>query len=156
MMPENKYIYDAICVQYSKKEQAMTSFKQVLDTNQHQYTKDDVLNRYLANISNPVDPIFVAKTKYQRAIVPYIYPSTYQKDLFQCLKVNVTAGFFTTDQSWVHKLHQGTGISEMVASGVKTLYNAINPEYLNPEGTGFVNYIKSYKFKTGNNIIIDK
>ena len=156
MMPENKHIYDAISTTISKKEQAMASFKQVLDANQHQYTKDDVLKRYLANISNPVDPLFVAKSKYQRAIVPYIYPTTYKKDLFQCFKVNITAGFFTTDQSWVHKLHRGTGISEMVASGVKTLYNAINPEYLNPHGTGFVHYIKSYKFRTGNNTIIDK
>ena len=90
---------------------------------------------------------------YQRTIVPFIYPTTYTKDLFQCQKVDADAGFFTKDQAWVHALHKDTRVSDMVLSGVKQLYNSISPKYLNINGTGFVNYFKLYKYGNINDYI---
>jgi hypothetical protein len=86
------------------------------------------------------------RSVYQRSIVPFIYPSTYTKDLFQCQKIEITEGFFTRDQDWVHILHSGTRISDMLLAGTKMLYNSISPKYLNYKGTGFKSIIKVYKF----------
>jgi len=85
---------------------------------------------------------------YQRAIVPYIYPSTYTKNLWQSQKIDIKEGFFTRDQDWVHVLHPDTKISQMILAGTKMMYDTIKPAYLNYKGTGFNNINKLYKIGT--------
>jgi hypothetical protein len=110
-------------------------------------TKEKVLEHFLpTNNTSDKTLKFSSKTIYQRAIVPFIYPTTYEKDLFQCQKVNADAGFFTRDQAWLYEQHSNTRISEMVLHGVVSLYNSINPKYLNINGTGFINNYQVYKF----------
>ena len=89
---------------------------------------------------------FEGRSQYEREIIPFIYPTTYSKTLFQCQKVDVDAGFFTRDQQWVHKLHGNTRVSEMIMSGIKALYSSIPEQYLNVNGTGFTYSFKAYKF----------
>lgn len=110
-------------------------------------TKDDILKEYMPG-NGKLDSTtkFTGKSIFQRTIVPFIYPTTYTKDLFQCQKVDSDAGFFTTDQNWVHELHKNTRISDMILAGVKMLYSSISPKYLNINGTGFTNYYKLYKY----------
>jgi len=110
-------------------------------------SKDEIFKKCMAYLKDDTKiPALSTKTLYQRAIVPLIYPSTYTEDLYQCVKVNADAGFFTRDQAWLHKLHENTRYSEMVLSATTALYKSISPRYLNVSGTGFVNYFKSYTF----------
>jgi hypothetical protein len=81
----------------------------------------------------------------RKKIIPYIYPSTYTKNLWQSQKIEITEGFFTRDQDWVHVLHHNSRFSQILLSGTKMLYNSINPRYLNTKGTGFKNINKLYK-----------
>lgn len=109
-------------------------------------SKTEILKKFTPTSTTTPLLKFSNKTIYQRSIVPFIYPTTYSKHLFQCQKVDADAGFFTKDQAWVHVLHKNTKVSEMVLSGVNQLYNSITPKYLNINGTGFVNYYKIYKY----------
>lgn len=118
-----------------------------LSNNQTPLTKNEILSRYMpAKHSTSYTLEFSTKSAYQRSVVPFIYPSTYTKDIFQCQKVDSDAGFFTRDQLWVHVLHEQTKLSDMIKSGIKTLYNSIPEKYLNVNGTGFINHFKIYKF----------
>lgn len=148
-LPQYKYIQEYL--RPRAKSIASGSFTDVLNkqvaSNQIPLTKDEILNRYLPSKNSLSYTLeFSTKSAYQRAVVPFIYPSTYTKDLFQCQKVDSDAGFFTRDQLWVHVLHDQTRISDMIKSGIKTLYNSIPEKYLNINGTGFVNHFKIYTF----------
>lgn len=152
-LPENKYIYDILSSGTQRSDIiATSSFQDAVEyqikNNIVPTSKDEILKKYLhlSKGSTNKNIPFSSKTVFQRAIVPFIYPTTYTEGLYQCLKVNADAGFFTQDQAWLHKLHGDTRISEMVISGTKALYNSISPKYLNANGTGFVNYYKSYTF----------
>ena len=119
--------------------------------------KNEVFNKYINLKSHLIsqDKYTASyRTIYQRSIVPYIYPTTYKKDLWQASKLDLTEGFFARSQDWVHILHKGTRISEMVISGSRMLYNSINPKYLNFKGTGFIPIFKSYKFGNVNSDIM--
>ena len=155
-LPENRFILDSLTGTATQRLVGNISLEQRIDyqvkNNLNVISKDAVLNHYLQpDVMFKNDDAWTQKSIYQRMIVPYIYPSTYTKDLYQCQKVNADAGFFTTDQSWVHKLHKGTRISDLVISGIKTLHNAISPRYLNMNGTGFLNYFNSYTIGHVNN-----
>lgn len=110
-------------------------------------TKEDILKKYLAEKKHQqvLTDITSDRTRYQRAIAPFIYPSTLPKNLWQSQKIDIMEGFFTRDQDWVHLLHPNSRISDIVLAGTKTLYNSINPAYLNPKGTGFQSVLKRYK-----------
>lgn len=110
--------------------------------------KQDILKTFIKNKKNYyiLENYDSYRTIYQRNIVPYIYPTTYDENLFQCQKVDVMEGFFTRDQDWLHVLHWGTKMSEMVLEGSKSLYKSILPKYLNYKGTGFPPMRKIYKF----------
>jgi hypothetical protein len=148
-LPENQHIIDSL--RPRPKSIALSTFQDYIDQYMNQdsdpITKDDILERFIPTnqFSNRLLK-FSNKSIYQRMIVPFIYPTTYTKDLFQCQKVDSDAGFFTKDQAWVHVLHKDTRVSDMVLSGVKQLYNSLSPRFLNINGTGFTNYIKIYKY----------
>jgi hypothetical protein len=78
-----------------------------------------------------------AKHIYQRGIVPYIYPTTYTKDLFQCIKVDTESGFFPKNNDWLFELHSNTRLVEMIKSNFMDLYKTLKPKYLNPHRSGF-------------------
>jgi hypothetical protein len=149
-LPQYKYIREYLAAR--PKSQATGSFQDVISAQEQMginpITKHDILNKYLnkGNIQDDRRMPFTGKTIYQREIVPFIYPTTYTKELFQCQKVDADAGFFTQDQAWLQKLHNQSRVSEMVTSGIKTLYNSIPARYLNINGTGFANHIKVYHF----------
>jgi hypothetical protein len=111
-------------------------------------SRDDLFKKHTAIKSQyqVKENITSYRTIYQRAIVPYIYPSTYKPNLWQSQKIEITEGFFTRDQDWVHVLHAGSRVSDMILAGTKMLYYSISNRYLNPFGTGFRPIVKSYKF----------
>ena len=148
-LPENYQLHEGMKTSFPY--YGNSSFKDRIDyrikNNIDPIDTDLMLEKYLSNEHYDAKSTLLSyKTIYQRKIVPFIYPSTYSNDLFQCQKVNSDFGFFTKDQAWVHELHKSTRISDMVKSGVKTLYNSINPMYLNIDGTGFLNCVKTFEF----------
>lgn len=148
-MPQYKHIKEYLRAR--PKAESIGSFQDLIKmqelSGKDPVTKQDILNKFSPfNKENTIPTVFSGKSIYQRTIVPFIYPSTYSKDLFQCQKVDADAGFFTKDQQWVHDLHKNTKVSEMVISGVNSLYNSIPARYLNMNGTGFINHIKYYQF----------
>ena len=109
--------------------------------------KEDILEKYISvkKIHHVSTMNTSYRALYQRAIVPYIYPSTCNNSIWQAQKIDITEGFFTRDQDWVHLLHGNSRISDIVLSGTKALYNSISPAYLNTKGTGFRSMLKYYK-----------
>jgi hypothetical protein len=153
-MPQNKFICNSL--RYTENQQIVgnVTFARAMEfqaeNNIKVITKENVFNYHMNMLltKHDRDPVLSAKSIYQRMIVPFIYPTTYTKNLFQCQKVDIDAGFFTKDQSWIHTLHGNTRVSEMIISGTKALYDSISPKYLNMNGTGFLNYHNLYKFGT--------
>ncbi len=152
-LPENLYVRDILASGSPMADiAAVSSFQDAIEyqirNNIEPTNKDEVFKKCLQNSltsETRITPIS-SKTFYQRTIVPFIYPTTYTEGLYQCLKVNADAGFFTKDQAWLHKLHGDTRYSQMVISATTQLYKSISPRYLNVAGTGFINYFKSYTF----------
>ena len=124
------------------------SYQDILTMQNIEAQNNDILKKYTAikNQYSKISNYNSYRSVYQRSIVPFIYPTTYSKNLFQCQKIEINEGFFTRDQDWVHILHSGTRISDMLLTGTKALYNSISPKYLNYKGTGFKSIIKVYKF----------
>jgi hypothetical protein len=85
-----------------------------------------------------------SKDIYQRGIVPYIYPTTYTKDLFQCVKVDTENGFFPKNNDWLFELHSNTRLVEMIKSNFLDLYKMLKPKYLNPHGSGFRPFFQAH------------
>lgn len=154
-LPQNKIIFDSLQVQRdNNQEMSLDDMNELkIQQNANPITKNEILKYYKPNTKmKSFLEKFSNKSLYQRLIVPYIYPETYDIKTFQCQKVNADAGFFTLDQAWVHLLHQNTKISDIISSGTQSLYNSISPKYLNKNGTGFINNIKVYKFGNINDI----
>ena len=153
-LPEFADIYQN-CVLFSDQDRKTSSltFQDTLNYYQQNNlvapVKEDILKKHI-HLKNTYTATAAKSYRsiYQREIVPYIYPSTYTKNLWQAQKVDVSEGFFTRDQDWVHILHQGTNISQMILSGAKLLHSSIKPKYLNYKGTGF-NFINKV-YKIGN------
>jgi hypothetical protein len=85
-----------------------------------------------------------AKHTYQRGIVPYIYPTTYTKDLFQCVKVDTESGFFPKNNDWLFELHSNTRLVEMIKSNFTDLYKTLKPKYLNEHRSGFKPFFQAH------------
>ena len=149
-LPENKHLIEML--KTTPKSAATSSFQDYLslqeaNSDRDPISKADILNNFMPTNKFPNRLLkFSNKSIYQRVIVPFIYPTTYSPNLFQCQKVDADAGFFTKDQAWVHLLHKGSVVSDMVLSGTTQLYNSISPKFLNYQGTGFMNYFKAYKY----------
>jgi hypothetical protein len=81
-------------------------------------------------------------SRYQRAIIPCIYPSTY-RPVFQGHKP--TRMFLGEHDAWFYQMHGQTRMYEMIDSDFRNFYNAINQKYLNQDKTGFVPFIQTYR-----------
>jgi len=152
-LPENKFICDSLKIVENQRIIGSITLQQRMEYqekhNMNVVSKSDLFNNYMNSVYSPNrDTKMSLKTIYQRMIVPFIYPTTYSKNLFQCQKVDIDSGFFTKDQAWVHLLHKNTRISDMIISGTKSLYDSISPKYLNMNGSGFINFFTLYKFGT--------
>lgn len=147
-LPEFKTIYEKeILASESIMKFSSLSFNDVISQKNEFIDKKDIFNFYKQKkIEYDSSTAVSYRTMYQRAIVPFIYPSTYDKDLWQAQKIEITEGFFTRDQDWVHILHRGSKLSEMLFSGSKIFYDSISPKYLNYKGTGFKPFSKVYQF----------
>ena len=81
-------------------------------------------------------------SKYERAIVPCIYPSTY-RPIFQAEKP--TKLFLGEHDDWFYALHKNTITYQMIVSDTKLFYKNIHQKYLNSAKNGFALYNNIYK-----------
>lgn len=122
--PENRYIIDFI----------------------HQLQNAQNKNHKLEGLTFSGRTDDTPKGEYQRAIVPAIYPKTYNlnfKGVFQCRKA--WGSFMNEQHSWFYKLHQDTKLYEMMKSDFQLFYKNIHKKYLNNSGVGFIIFRKKYK-----------
>jgi hypothetical protein len=80
-------------------------------------------------------------SKYERAIVPVIYPDTAQP-IFQAEKP--TKLFLGEHDQWFYDLHSSTRTFQMIASDTRVFYNSIDAKYLNSSKNGFSTFVKSF------------
>lgn len=81
-------------------------------------------------------------SRYERAIVPCIYPSTH-RSVFQAEKP--TSIFLGEHDGWFYQLHNKTMLNQMMVSDTVSFFKKINLKYINPGNNGFQTYINSYK-----------
>jgi len=102
--------------------------------------------------NNPLDRLFRPdrrqrisyKDTYQRGIVPYIYPTTHTKNLFQCIKLDNENGFFPKLNDWMFELHGNTRIVDMMKSNFMDFYKILKPKYLNEQKSGYRAFWQAY------------
>jgi len=81
-------------------------------------------------------------SRYERAIVPCIYPSTH-RSIFQAEKpISI---FLGEHDGWFYQLHNKTMLNQMMVSDTISFFKKINPKYINPGNNGFQTFINSYK-----------
>lgn len=82
------------------------------------------------------------QSKYERAIVPCIYPDTF-RPIFQAEKpIKICLGEHDT---WFYTHHSGTRSHEMMVSDTKNLFKNINRKYINKGKNGFKMYSAYYR-----------
>jgi hypothetical protein len=81
-------------------------------------------------------------SKYERAIVPCIYPTT-SKKIFQAEKPSKL--FLGEHDDWFYQLHNKTRTFEMILSDTNNFYKNIDSKYLNSAGNGFNIFGNYYK-----------
>lgn len=82
-------------------------------------------------------------SKYERAIVPAIYPSTWRK-VFQAEKpVSLWGG---EHDHWFYSLHNSTTAYSIIQHDLSYFYKKFHPLYLNSAGNGFEVYLNTYTF----------
>lgn len=82
------------------------------------------------------------QSKYERAIVPCIYPTTH-RPVFQAEKP--VRLFLGEHDTWFYKLHKSTPAYEMLVSDTKHLFSKISSKFLNKGNNGFRMYSSYYK-----------
>lgn len=110
--------------------------------------KNDVfkfLTRTLTEYVKGVNTNFNPGSSYQRKICPYIYPSTFNSQVFQADKNTVHQTFFSPLQDWFRILHKDSKAIQIIHSDFYNFYKMINSNYLNQSGTSFVDFNKLYK-----------
>lgn len=139
--PENKQIYNSIIHQRNKVEYNRGR------------TDSEVLTNMFQMSDSTSNSQYSPKNVYQRGIVPFIYPSTYDKDLFQARKYELGQTFMPAFQNWIPSLHSGTRIMEMITSDFSLFYKNISQKYLNSNRTGFKMCIKQFKIGSHSNFL---
>jgi hypothetical protein len=123
-------------------------YKACLDlSNPPQQTANNTFNDIIINFRNPdVKPAgyYSPKTVFQRGIVPFVYPTTWDSKIFQVNKFELTQTFLPAFASWIPELHLGTRVTQLIESDFKSFYSLISPKYLNFTKTGFKMCIKPF------------
>lgn len=112
---------------------------------------DKIINSYDRNYNPSNEKKYNAFSVYERGIVPYIYPTTYNPNLWQADKMNTGQTFLSDNQDWFRILHSGTKAMQIIESDFKHLYNLIDPKYMNNKKTGFMRFLKAYIIGEPNN-----
>lgn len=81
-------------------------------------------------------------SKYERAIVPCIYPKTH-RPIFQAEKPIST--FLGEHDGWFYQNHSKTFLSQMMISDTINFFKKINSKYINAGKNGFQTYKNLYK-----------
>jgi hypothetical protein len=114
---------------------------QILSSEQ---TLEMILRSYDKNYRPTTNNKYSALTTYQRGIVPYIYPTTYDPKLWQAVKPDVGQPFLTDNQDWFRVLHHNSRAMQIIESDFTAMYKSIKPQYLNGKKTGFMQFLKPY------------
>jgi hypothetical protein len=93
------------------------------------------------------------KTVYQRGIVPFIYPTTWNDSLFQVYKFDQSQTFLPAYAGWLPELHASTRVLQLVKSDFSLFYSSISKKYLNASQTGFKMCLKFFPIGTKSNFI---
>lgn len=104
------------------------------------------ISMYMLNI-NKLPKTYVQhrynQSKYERGIVPYIYPNLESRKVFQAEKPSKL--FLGEHDYWFYHLHGKTLSYQMMVSETNSLLKTINTKYLNKGLNGFAVHSKSYK-----------
>lgn len=79
---------------------------------------------------------------FQRAIVPYIYPSINMVNVFQAHKADHV--FMASHDEWFYKYHMSTKTYEMIKSDFFNFYKTIDRGYMSKIRLGFQNFANHY------------
>jgi hypothetical protein len=142
LKPENKLIYKAVIDLVAK------------TTRTNPLSADEILSNILTVKDHADD--YSPKTVYQRSIVPFIYPTTHDPNLFQSKKFDQAQTFLPSFNSWIGRLHGRSRITEMMVSDFKLFYKNISPKYLNPNRTGFNMCLKRFHIGNLNDFLPNK
>ena len=117
--------------------------------------KNSIAKSYMYDLNNVAnytsfELIRLRHGRYERAIVPCIYPSTYT-NIFQTEKPLKL--FLSEEDDWFYILHNKTRTYELIQSDTKSLHNMIDKKYLNQSKSGFENYTNYYKIGPVQNFI---
>lgn len=129
--PENAFVLRSIIDQTKKFMQQNTA------------SQDQVLQQIIRGSSDTEE--YSPKTVYQRGIVPFIYPSTYDKNLFQVRKFETGQTFLPAFNNWIRMMHGDCRIVQMISSDFTSFYKNVSAKYLNPNKTGFQTCVKIYR-----------
>lgn len=113
---------------------------------QHQLPADSSLD-IISNLRRTdinVNGHYSPKTVYQRGIVPFIYPSTHDANLFQVYKFDLAQTFLPAFAGWIPTLHGNARLTQLIESDFKSFYSSISPKYLNASRTGFKMCLKHF------------
>jgi hypothetical protein len=120
-------------------KQAHTVAKWIFKKENHKALK------YLAVYDRAIKTTYIENryrhSKYERAIVPCIYPTTYRK-IFQAEKPSSL--FLGEHDSWFYQLHKNTLSYQMMVSDSVNFIKKIDDKYLNKQRSGFVTFNQSY------------
>lgn len=137
LKPENHKIYKAMM-------DLPKGYHTVRDDSQKDKILDYLLNKHKVGYDKKAFQDDKPFTIYERGIVPFIYPSTWIRDLFQVDKADPSV-IFLGGQDWIRILHPEGRAVQAVESEFKEFYKKIHSKYLNPGKTGFKKYMKLYK-----------
>jgi len=141
LKPENTAVYQA-CIDMTnlvKRPQVVHSADEI------------ILNMHKPKF-NPAG-YYSPKTIFQRGIVPFVYPTTWDNKVFQVNKFDLTQTFLPAFASWVSELHLGTRVTQLIESDFKSFYSQLSPKYLNPNKSGFKMCVKLFPIGKKSNFI---
>lgn len=105
-------------------------------TDVSKYTVNTENHKFLNDVEKRIK-----HSKYERSIIPILYPSTYTK-IFQAEKP--TKIILGEHDQWFYDLHNTTRVFDMITSDTKHFYSTIDSIYLNSSKTGLMTQIKPY------------
>lgn len=141
LKPENKAVYQA-CID-------MTN---IVKRPQVVHSADEIILNMHKPKFNPAG-YYSPKTIFQRGIVPFVYPTTWDNKVFQVNKFDLTQTFLPAFASWVSELHLGSRVTQLIESDFKSFYSQLSPKYLNPNKSGFRMCVKIFPIGNRSNFI---
>ena len=138
--PEHKHLYQAMI----DARNINTAHAQAANSMSQDQILATIINKnkagYSVNKNNQYNPF----TIFHRGIVPFIYPKTYDPNLFQVDKIDPNEPFFARNHEWFRVLHKDLEVTQLIESDFSAFYKIISPRYLNYRRTGFKMNIKRH------------